>query len=140
MTKLSSKMVKVLSGRIYKEAAFQLLKQKLYSAPILALPEGEGEQRFYRILRCFKEWFGRCDNANRKDAIRTEKLEPLCWMYSSIYSPMESGYPVGNCAYCDHARCLTNQISNTFAGSNKDVPNMKEAILVPNMKGRQSPP
>ncbi|GJX42810.1 putative reverse transcriptase domain-containing protein [Tanacetum coccineum] len=40
MTKLTQKKVKFEWGRIKQEAAFQLLKQKLCSAPILALPEG----------------------------------------------------------------------------------------------------
>ncbi|GJV09465.1 putative reverse transcriptase domain-containing protein [Tanacetum coccineum] len=39
MTKLTQKKVKFVWGD-KQEAAFQLLKQKLYSAPILALPEG----------------------------------------------------------------------------------------------------
>ncbi|GKE22599.1 putative reverse transcriptase domain-containing protein [Tanacetum coccineum] len=39
MTKLTQKSVKFDWG-VKAEAAFQLLKQKLYSAPILALPEG----------------------------------------------------------------------------------------------------
>ncbi|GKB32105.1 putative reverse transcriptase domain-containing protein [Tanacetum coccineum] len=39
MTKLTQKMVKFVCGD-KQEAAFQLLKQKLCSAPILALPEG----------------------------------------------------------------------------------------------------
>nr|GEU73391.1 hypothetical protein [Tanacetum cinerariifolium] len=41
MTKLTQKSVKYEWGE-KKEAAFQLLKQKLYSAPILAIPEGSG--------------------------------------------------------------------------------------------------
>nr|GFC58219.1 putative reverse transcriptase domain-containing protein [Tanacetum cinerariifolium] len=39
MTKLTQKKV-MFDWRDKQEAAFQLLKQKLYSAPILALPEG----------------------------------------------------------------------------------------------------
>ncbi|GKF47477.1 putative reverse transcriptase domain-containing protein [Tanacetum coccineum] len=39
MTKLTQNKVKFVWGD-KQEAAFQLLKQKLYSAPILALPEG----------------------------------------------------------------------------------------------------
>ncbi|GKF63722.1 putative reverse transcriptase domain-containing protein [Tanacetum coccineum] len=51
MTKLTQKKVKFEWGD-KQEAAFQLLKQKLCSAPILALPEGKG--------------FGRCVDANGK--------------------------------------------------------------------------
>ncbi|GKB99974.1 hypothetical protein Tco_0986111 [Tanacetum coccineum] len=58
MTKLNPKRCQDLIGGDKQEAAFQLLKQKLCSAPILALPGGK--QRFHRILRCFKEGFGRC--------------------------------------------------------------------------------
>nr|GFC27148.1 reverse transcriptase domain-containing protein [Tanacetum cinerariifolium] len=64
-----------------REAAFQLLKQKLCSAPILALPEGK--QRFYRILRCFEQRVGRCVDAKREgkanvvaDALSRKEREP----------------------------------------------------------------
>ncbi|GKC99824.1 hypothetical protein Tco_1170099 [Tanacetum coccineum] len=68
MTKLTQKKVKfVWGGKL--EAAFQLLKQKLCSAPILALPEGSED--FHRILRRFKEWFGRCVDAKRRSMRRT---------------------------------------------------------------------
>ncbi|GJZ67303.1 hypothetical protein Tco_0630543 [Tanacetum coccineum] len=54
MTKLTQKKIKFEWGD-KQEAAFQLLKQKLCSAPILALPE---ERRFHRILRASEEGFG----------------------------------------------------------------------------------
>nr|GEV37074.1 putative reverse transcriptase domain-containing protein [Tanacetum cinerariifolium] len=56
MTKLTQKGVKFDWGD-KKEAAFQLIKQKLCSAPILALPE-ESED-FYGLLQCFANdyWF-----------------------------------------------------------------------------------
>ncbi|GJT30050.1 putative reverse transcriptase domain-containing protein [Tanacetum coccineum] len=57
MTKLTQKKVKFEWGD-KQEAAFQLLKQKLCSAPILALPEGSED--FIACLRHFKEGFGRC--------------------------------------------------------------------------------
>nr|GEV20104.1 hypothetical protein [Tanacetum cinerariifolium] len=46
MTKLTQKKVKFVWGDI-QEAAFQLLKQKLCSAPILALPEGNKDFIIY---------------------------------------------------------------------------------------------
>ncbi|GKA54047.1 hypothetical protein Tco_0752996, partial [Tanacetum coccineum] len=58
MTKLTQKKVKFKWGD-KQEAAFQLLKQKLCSAPIR-------KRRFHRILRRFKEGFGRCVDAKRK--------------------------------------------------------------------------
>nr|GFC32653.1 putative reverse transcriptase domain-containing protein [Tanacetum cinerariifolium]GFC32689.1 putative reverse transcriptase domain-containing protein [Tanacetum cinerariifolium] len=60
MTKLTQKKVKFEWGD-KQEAAFQLLKQKLCSAPILALPEGSEE--FYGIFRCFKQRVGSCVDA-----------------------------------------------------------------------------
>ncbi|GJY22073.1 putative reverse transcriptase domain-containing protein [Tanacetum coccineum] len=63
MTKLTQKKVKFEWGD-KQEAAFQLLKQKLCSAPIMALLEGSED--FIAYWRCFKEGFGRCVNAKRK--------------------------------------------------------------------------
>ncbi|GJS65963.1 putative reverse transcriptase domain-containing protein [Tanacetum coccineum] len=63
MTKLTQKKVKFVWGD-KQEAAFQLLKQKLCSAPILALPEGSED--FNAILRRFKKGFGHCVDAKRK--------------------------------------------------------------------------
>nr|GFA62844.1 putative reverse transcriptase domain-containing protein [Tanacetum cinerariifolium] len=61
MTKLTQKKVKFEWGD-KQEAAFQLLKQKLCSAPILALRK----RRFYRILRCFEQGVGSCVNTKRE--------------------------------------------------------------------------
>ncbi|GJT51552.1 putative reverse transcriptase domain-containing protein [Tanacetum coccineum] len=55
MTKLTQKKIKFEWGD-KQEAAFQLLKQKLCSAPILALPEGSED--FIRITARFKEGLG----------------------------------------------------------------------------------
>nr|GFD43075.1 putative reverse transcriptase domain-containing protein [Tanacetum cinerariifolium] len=46
MTKLTQRKVK-FEWDDKQEAAFQLLKQKLYSAPILALPEGSEDLIVY---------------------------------------------------------------------------------------------
>ncbi|GKA85513.1 putative reverse transcriptase domain-containing protein [Tanacetum coccineum] len=70
MTKLTQKKVKFEWGD-KQEAAFQLLKQKLCSAPILALPEGT---KFHRNTACFEEGFGRSIDAERKrDFLRTSR-------------------------------------------------------------------
>ncbi|GJW83383.1 hypothetical protein Tco_0156528 [Tanacetum coccineum] len=96
MTKLTQKGVKFDWGD-KQEAAFQLLKQKLCSAPILALPEGSEDFIAY-ILRCHqKKGFGRClrlKHGNQRtskgegcrsnvgldskehEKLRTEKIEP----------------------------------------------------------------
>ncbi|GKA23595.1 hypothetical protein Tco_0709628 [Tanacetum coccineum] len=66
MTKLTQKKVKFVWGD-KKQAAFQLLKQMLCSAPILVLPEGSKD--FYRILRCFNQRFGRCVDAKREELL-----------------------------------------------------------------------
>ncbi|GJZ96356.1 putative reverse transcriptase domain-containing protein, partial [Tanacetum coccineum] len=63
MTKLTQKKVKFEWGD-KQEAAFQLLKQKLCSAPILALPEGSED--FIAYCDALKKGFGRCVDAKRK--------------------------------------------------------------------------
>ncbi|GJS78715.1 hypothetical protein Tco_0728596 [Tanacetum coccineum] len=55
MTKLTQKKVKFEWGD-KQETVFQLLKQKLCSAPIMALPEGSED--FIVILRSFESKFG----------------------------------------------------------------------------------
>ncbi|GJY87168.1 putative reverse transcriptase domain-containing protein [Tanacetum coccineum] len=98
MTKLTQKKVKFVWGD-KQEAAFQLLKQKLCSAPILALPEGSED--FIAYCDASKKGLGAVlmqrektearkpenvknedvggmlvENAKNPEAIRTEKLEP----------------------------------------------------------------
>ncbi|GJW67684.1 putative reverse transcriptase domain-containing protein [Tanacetum coccineum] len=63
MTKLTQKKVKFEWGD-KQEAAFQLLKQKLCSAPILALPEGSED--FIVYCESSQEGFGRCVDAKGK--------------------------------------------------------------------------
>ncbi|GJZ52873.1 putative reverse transcriptase domain-containing protein [Tanacetum coccineum] len=71
MTKLTQKKVKFVWGD-KQEAAFQLLKQKLCSAPILALPEGSED--FIAYCDASKKGLGCVDAKEKK--VRTEKLEP----------------------------------------------------------------
>ncbi|GJQ94968.1 putative reverse transcriptase domain-containing protein [Tanacetum coccineum] len=63
MTKLTQKGVKFDWGD-KQEAAFQLLKQKLCSAPILALPDGM--RILHRNTRCFKEGWDDVVDAKRE--------------------------------------------------------------------------
>ncbi|GJR08339.1 putative reverse transcriptase domain-containing protein [Tanacetum coccineum] len=88
MTKLTQKKIQFVWGD-KQEAAFQLLKQKLCSAPILALPEGSED--FIAYCDASKKGLGAVlmqreknedvggmlvENAKNPEAIRTEKLEP----------------------------------------------------------------
>ncbi|GKC52093.1 retrovirus-related pol polyprotein from transposon TNT 1-94 [Tanacetum coccineum] len=84
MTKLTQKKVKFGWGD-KQEAAFQLLKQKLCSAPILALPEGSED--FIAYCERFKEGWAIAvlmqekrpvylKNAKDPEKVRSEKLEP----------------------------------------------------------------
>ncbi|GJY15068.1 putative reverse transcriptase domain-containing protein [Tanacetum coccineum] len=87
MTKLTQKKVKFEWGD-KQETAFQLIKQKLCSAPILALPEGSKD--FHRILRSYQKNERRkpeniknedvggmlVENSKDPEKFRTEKLEP----------------------------------------------------------------
>ncbi|GJW39730.1 putative reverse transcriptase domain-containing protein [Tanacetum coccineum] len=88
MTKLPQKKVKFDWGD-KQEAAFQLLKQKLCSAPILALPEGSEDF----IAYCDAS-FGRCVDCKRKGdflcitPVATSKGHQDCW-----YNPR---YPNGS--------------------------------------------
>ncbi|GJQ89594.1 putative reverse transcriptase domain-containing protein [Tanacetum coccineum] len=69
MTKLTQKKFKFEWGD-KQDAAFQLLKQKLCSAPILALPEGSED--FIALLATFiKEGFGRLYGVHRSQEFAT---------------------------------------------------------------------
>ncbi|GJT08168.1 putative reverse transcriptase domain-containing protein [Tanacetum coccineum] len=74
------------------EAAFQLLKQEVVSAPILALHEG-CEGLFIAILRRFKEGFGRVLMAKRKDS-DIENKGWSTWMEPCALMSRRSGYLV----------------------------------------------
>ncbi|GKF33089.1 putative reverse transcriptase domain-containing protein, partial [Tanacetum coccineum] len=63
MTKLTQNKVNFEWGN-KQEAAFQLLKQKLCSAPILALPEGSED--FIAYCDASKKGLERCVDAKRK--------------------------------------------------------------------------
>ncbi|GKA12522.1 putative reverse transcriptase domain-containing protein [Tanacetum coccineum] len=74
MTKLTQKGVKFDWGD-KQEAAFQLLKQKLCSAPILALPEGSED--FIAYCDASKKGLGAVSVRSKDpEKLRTEKLEP----------------------------------------------------------------
>ncbi|GJZ43850.1 putative reverse transcriptase domain-containing protein [Tanacetum coccineum] len=81
MTKLTQKKVKFVWGD-KQEAAFQLLKQKLCSAPILALPKGSEDFIVY-CDALIKENIKNKDvggmlieNSKDPEKLKTEKLEP----------------------------------------------------------------
>ncbi|GJR52940.1 hypothetical protein Tco_1403461 [Tanacetum coccineum] len=68
MTKLTQKKVKFEWGD-KQEAAFLTVKAEVVQSPIQAFHKN---RRFYRILRCFKEGFGHCVNAKRKERVEHE--------------------------------------------------------------------
>ncbi|GJZ07641.1 putative reverse transcriptase domain-containing protein [Tanacetum coccineum] len=81
MTKLTQKNVKFEWGD-KQEAAFQLLKQKLCSAPILALPEGSEDFIAYcdaskKHTATLQRRVGRCVSAKREMVIASQDLETL---------------------------------------------------------------
>ncbi|GKE95738.1 putative reverse transcriptase domain-containing protein [Tanacetum coccineum] len=83
MTKLTQKGVKFDWGD-KQEAAFQLLKQKLCSAPILALPEGSKD--FIAYCDASKKGLGAVLMQREKEGTRTTKGSGLSndyWLGSS---------------------------------------------------------
>ncbi|GJX67826.1 reverse transcriptase domain-containing protein [Tanacetum coccineum] len=76
MTKLTQKGVKFDWGD-KQEAAFQLLKQKLCSAPILALPEGSED--FIAYCDASKKGLGAVLMQREKKDLNTEQRRWLEW-------------------------------------------------------------
>ncbi|GKG36445.1 putative reverse transcriptase domain-containing protein [Tanacetum coccineum] len=71
MTKLTQKNVKFDWGE-KEEAAFQLIKQKLYSAPILALPKGS--ENFIVYCDALHKGLGAVLMQNEKVICNTPKI------------------------------------------------------------------
>ncbi|GJR23400.1 putative reverse transcriptase domain-containing protein [Tanacetum coccineum] len=99
---------------INKEAAFQLLKQKLCSAPIL--PYLSGKRRFYSICD-LKERFWAIDNA--RENVRYQDLEALPELATLLW----------RFANCDHARVPQIKIFYT-SGFQQDVSRYEESYIV----------
>nr|GFB80044.1 retrotransposon protein, putative, Ty3-gypsy subclass [Tanacetum cinerariifolium] len=87
MTKLTQKKIKFEWGD-KQEAAFQLLKQKLCSAPILALPEGSED--FVTYCDAFIKGLGAVLMQRDKEGTRTTKGSSISyeyWLGSSYADP-----------------------------------------------------
>ncbi|GJT99820.1 putative reverse transcriptase domain-containing protein [Tanacetum coccineum] len=83
MTKLTQKKVKFEWGD-KQEAAFQLLKQKLCSAPILALPEGSED--FIAYCDASKKGLGRVD-AREKRGVRSQDAGDIIYSGTKCAKP-----------------------------------------------------
>nr|GFA04023.1 putative reverse transcriptase domain-containing protein [Tanacetum cinerariifolium] len=95
MTKLTQKKVK-FDWDDKEEAAFQLIKQKLCSAPILALPEGSKDFIIYCDASIKR--FGRGANAKGKAA-----------PFEAFY-----GWKCRGCGLCEEVRILLPEMIFTF--------------------------
>ncbi|GJY53446.1 putative reverse transcriptase domain-containing protein [Tanacetum coccineum] len=155
MTKLTQKKVKFVWGD-KQEAAFQLLKQKLCSAPILALPKGSED--FIAYCDASKKGLGvvlmqrektearkpeniknedvggmLVENAKNPEAIRTEKLEPRA--DGTLCLNGRSWLPCyGDLQTVIHAGPQFKVTHITFPGSDKMYQDMKKLYWWPNMK------
>nr|GEZ58084.1 hypothetical protein [Tanacetum cinerariifolium] len=154
MTKLTHKGVKFDWGE-KQEAAFQLLKQKLYIAPILALPEGSEDF----VVNCDASHKGLCavlmqrekteaqkpeniknedvggmvvENSKDPEKIRTEKLEPR--VDGTLYLNGRSWLP----CYGDLRTVIMHESHKSkysiHLGSDKMYQDMKRLYWWPNMK------
>ncbi|GJX57007.1 putative reverse transcriptase domain-containing protein, partial [Tanacetum coccineum] len=83
MTKLTKKSVKYDWGE-KEEAAFQLLKHKLYSAPILSLPEGSENFVVY-----YDASHRRLDTLSRKERIKPLRVLPSQILNSQVEAMKE---------------------------------------------------
>ncbi|GJT76314.1 putative reverse transcriptase domain-containing protein [Tanacetum coccineum] len=127
MTKLTQKKVKFVWGD-KQEAAFQLLKQKLCSAPILALPEGSED--FIAYCDASKKGLGCVDAKEKK--VRTEKLEPRA--DGTLCFNGRSWLP----CYSDLRTVIMHESHKSkysiHPGSDKIYQDMKKLYWWPNMK------
>ncbi|GJT61748.1 putative reverse transcriptase domain-containing protein [Tanacetum coccineum] len=152
MTKLTQKKVKFVWGD-KQEAAFQLLKQKLCSAPILALPEGSEDFIAYcdaskkglgailnaqtearKLENIKKEDVGGMliENAKFPEAIREQKLEPRA--DGTLCFSGRSWLPVMVIWDCDHARSHKSKTTIFIRVLTKLLPKTEELYWWPNMK------
>ncbi|GJU12224.1 reverse transcriptase domain-containing protein [Tanacetum coccineum] len=132
MTKLTQKKVKFVWGD-KQEAAFQLLKQKLCSAPIQALPEGS-EDFIVTYCYAFKEGFcGRCVNAKRKGDLGRKSWNPVRMELYAL-----NGIGVWLPCYGDLLTVIMQQSHKSkysiHPGSDKMYQDMKKLYWWPNMK------
>ncbi|GJV03187.1 putative reverse transcriptase domain-containing protein [Tanacetum coccineum] len=111
MTKLTQKKVKFEWGD-KQEAAFQLLKQKLCSAPILALPEGSEDFIFIVYCDCSrKKGLGAVLMQREKEGIEHETA-PMRQLEQKRLEPSTDGNPVPQmvgvrlpCLWAEFADC-----------------------------------
>nr|GEW21095.1 putative reverse transcriptase domain-containing protein [Tanacetum cinerariifolium] len=106
LTELTHKNKKYIWGED-QEIAFQLLKEKLYEAPILALPEGNNDFLVYCVASHQAQ-----NEALKEENIKAENLRG-----------MDKGFEIRP----DGTRCIKNRSWLPLFGS-------KETLLLPNIK------
>ncbi|GJR79054.1 putative reverse transcriptase domain-containing protein [Tanacetum coccineum] len=159
MTKLTQKKVKFEWGD-KQEVAFQLLKQKLCSAPILALPEGSEDFIAYcdaskkglgAVLMQKEKTEARKQRQQERDvggnvgwitlkseAIRRKSWIPCGWKLMA-FNGHEVGYPsYGNLRTIIMHKSHKSKYS-IHPGSNKIYQDMKKLYSWPNMKATSPP-